>query len=354
MALERNPNSKNMFYVDPELFPIQGTNCTIDIEESTGKFTFDGLQKGSHFELIAEFDEPLDAGSYTFWMQHGLNEPINTAALYWNQVSIRSINYNGFDKQVEWGSDTANGYNFTISPRMNVTQLRLVFDAYSNMLPQFSGPQGIALTLASESFNEWESAYREVVTDGFLFVRFIYQNEDGTWPDFTSPYETKTYTLPAGVNPIPEEAFVPNPAKVPSTGEYVLDEGKSDTGTVTITAGSTRNAAIYFKLNFEVTYHDATGTNADVTTDSLEYGATTPTAPSWTRDGYTLSGWTPAPSATVTQDVTYTAVWKMDLDPALSSKLITVGQLARLMGKAAPPDDQKDKLVTVGQAYSVV
>lgn len=166
MALERNPNSKNLFYVDPKLFPIQGTNCTIDIEESTGKFTFDGLQRGSYFELVAEFEEPLNAGSYTFWMQYGLNEPINTAALYYNyQSSIRSINYNGFDKLIEWGSDTAGGYNFTVSYGTRVTQLRLTFNAYSAMLPQYSGPQGIALTRASESFNEWESAYLNTKVD---------------------------------------------------------------------------------------------------------------------------------------------------------------------------------------------
>lgn len=165
MALERDPNSKNLFYVDPGLFPIQGTNCTIDIEESTGKFTFDGLQRGSYFELVAEFEEPLDIGSYTFWMQYGLNEPINTAGLYYNQDLIRIIGYNGFDKMTEWGSDTAGGYNFTVSYGMSVTQLRLEFNVYTNMLPQYSGPQGIALTRASESFNEWESAYRKTKID---------------------------------------------------------------------------------------------------------------------------------------------------------------------------------------------
>ena len=69
--------------------------------------------------------------------------------------------------------------------------------------------------------------------------------------------------------------------------------------------------------------------------------------------------------------------FEINIDPALSSKLITVGQLsrlkgsgtasgaqgsdlvtmaqlARLMGKAAPPDNQKGKLVTVGQAYSAI
>lgn len=67
---------------------------------------------------------------------------------------------------------------------------------------------------------------------------------------------------------------------------------------------------------------------------------------------------------------------KIDIDPALSSKLITVGQLsrlkgsgtasgaqgsdlvtmaqlARLMGKAAPPDNQKSKLVTLSQLKRV-
>ena len=60
---------------------------------------------------------------------------------------------------------------------------------------------------------------------------------------------------------------------------------------------------------YTVTYRDPSGTNANVTHSNIDEGSATPAAPAWTRTGYALTGWNPARASTVTSNVTYSAVW---------------------------------------------
>jgi len=79
-------------------------------------------------------------------------------------------------------------------------------------------------------------------------------------------------------------------------------------GTVTYTATWTQDS-------YSVTYAPGTqGTFSAQTTDGLHLGDSTPAAPATTpgNTGWNFNGWSPAPSATVTGDITYTATWAKD------------------------------------------
>ena len=67
-------------------------------------------------------------------------------------------------------------------------------------------------------------------------------------------------------------------------------------------------------ITYTVTYLPGTrGTFASVTISGLTYGTATPAVPAVTGQiGYTFTGWSPARSATVTGNVTYTAQWRQD------------------------------------------
>ena len=79
------------------------------------------------------------------------------------------------------------------------------------------------------------------------------------------------------------------------------------TGNVTYTAQWSENT-------YSVTYTDGVADEevfADQTTSDLRFGAATPAFNGTpTRAGYTFTGWTPAVTDTVTDNVTYTAQWK--------------------------------------------
>ena len=68
---------------------------------------------------------------------------------------------------------------------------------------------------------------------------------------------------------------------------------------------------------YTVTYAPGTrGTFTAQTTSGLAYGAATPGAPTPTgQAGWTFTGWSPTPSATVTGNATYTAQWRQDTPP---------------------------------------
>ena len=346
--IERDWTSSNYAFIDPDTIQITGGSGTVTVH---GDGTIDIVNNGStEFQFTTE-DLYFEEGSYwAKWSSQYATLTVNSQAT--NNLSLLRVNFSDdmySSAYAVWSSGTYATTQYsqrTKMPDMVKCNITIGVKPHSSIT-------GMELGLVKGNYpSAWESAYKPFSENGWLFVRFIYQNEDGTWPGFTEPYETKSYTLPAGVNPIPEEAFVPNPAKAPSTGEYVLDEGQSDTGTVTITAGATRNAVIYFKLNFTVTYHDATGTNADVTTDSLDYGATTPTAPSFTgtpsREGYSFAGWIPRVSATVQGDVTYTATWRDRPRPILTiggKALSDFGECVASRNTGAP--EKKTSTVTV-------
>ena len=306
-TIERDWTSSNYAFIDPDKIKVLIGSGTVTVH---GDGRIDIVNNGSsEFRFRTEALYFAEGSYWTEWGNQYATLTVNSEATA--NLSMLSVSFS--DGMYSTSYITWSGGTSATTPSSHTAKLpNMVTCSIMIEVKPNSSITDMELGLVKGQYaSAWESAYEPFSEDGWLFVRWLYQNEDGTWPDFTDPYDTETYTLPAGVQPIPEEAFVPDPAKVPSSGEYVLDESQSDTGTVSITAGSTRMAAIYFKLNFEVTYHDGSGSNSDVTTGSLDYGASTPTAPSFTRDGYTLIGWTPEPSATVTQDVTYTARWQV-------------------------------------------
>ena len=80
---------------------------------------------------------------------------------------------------------------------------------------------------------------------------------------------------------------------------------------------------------YTVTYRDPSGTNANVTHRNIDKGSATPAAPAWTRTGYRLTGWNPARASTVTANVTYSAVWTANtyqiewVDPSGTNSTVT-------------------------------
>ncbi len=98
-----------------------------------------------------------------------------------------------------------------------------------------------------------------------------------------------------------------------SESEYDFDDplsvadGESET-TVTFTAKWT--------TTYTVTFKDESGTNADETAAVIS-GETVETVPEWTREHYSLTGWTSSvegltTDSAITADVTFTAVWTED------------------------------------------
>ncbi len=98
-----------------------------------------------------------------------------------------------------------------------------------------------------------------------------------------------------------------------SESEYDFDDplsvadGESET-TVTFTAKWT--------TTYTVTFKDESGTNADETAVVIS-GETVETVPEWTREHYSLTGWTSSvegltTDSAITENVTFTAVWTED------------------------------------------
>ncbi len=104
-----------------------------------------------------------------------------------------------------------------------------------------------------------------------------------------------------------------------SESEYDFDDplsvadGESET-TVTFTAKWT--------TTYTVTFKDESGTNADETAAVIS-GETVETVPEWTREHYSLTGWTSSvegltTDSAITADVTFTAVWTEDAKYAVT------------------------------------
>ena len=86
-----------------------------------------------------------------------------------------------------------------------------------------------------------------------------------------------------------------------------LSEGETEK-TVTFTAK--------WETTYTVTFRDASGTNADVTVEVIS-GEVVGSVPEWTREHFTLAGWTSSvagltTNSVITGDVTFTANWTED------------------------------------------
>jgi uncharacterized repeat protein (TIGR02543 family) len=120
-----------------------------------------------------------------------------------------------------------------------------------------------------------------------------------------------------------------NQGNIAKTGYTFLGWSQNPTAnTATVTAGSTLTIyndielyAVWSENTYTITYQPGThGTFTPQTTTGLHYGDPTPTPPTpiTGETGWTFTGWTTDPSATVTSNTTYIAQWIQTTTPSLS------------------------------------
>lgn len=88
---------------------------------------------------------------------------------------------------------------------------------------------------------------------------------------------------------------------------------------ISLSEGETEKTVIFtakWETTYTVTFKDESGTNADVTVDVIS-GEVVESVPKWTREHFTLSGWTSSVAglttdSAITGDVTFTANWTED------------------------------------------
>ena len=88
---------------------------------------------------------------------------------------------------------------------------------------------------------------------------------------------------------------------------------------ISLSEGETEKTVIFtakWETTYTVTFKDESGTNADVTVDVIS-GEVVESVPEWTREHFTLSGWTSSVAglttdSAITGDVTFTANWTED------------------------------------------
>ena len=164
MALERDPNSKNLFYVDPELFPITNsmTGNTIDLDESTGKFTF-SIRGTATIALTADVGESLAGKTLRLYLQRDLFNSISYVRVRFDDWS-RTYDDTNIDGHPTLSGEEFVYWEFELGSSVTSTSVTLEMPLINSML-NYVGPQGIALTLESDPLSEWESAYREAKID---------------------------------------------------------------------------------------------------------------------------------------------------------------------------------------------
>lgn len=165
MTLERNPNSKNMFYVDPELFPIEGENYTIKIDEPTGKFSIFPFDSND-INITAHVDGGIGGKSFFVYVERAIFNSMN-------YMRFRATDDNWlrtFDDTNVLGYPVLSGDSFAywsvdVGSSVDSERVTLTFSFYDNTNLIMAGPQGIALALDSDPISEWQSAYREAKID---------------------------------------------------------------------------------------------------------------------------------------------------------------------------------------------
>ena len=402
--LVRNPDSSNLYYVDPDQMPYELSGGTTDLkDDGTYRIIVNSTSTAYGGGMAAT---PLvDLGSSMMTFRIG----VTSEYFDYGDVILIGFYSDGNAKPSERVDpdeyEEINGYTYSsrydgvnwYTVRSN-DSYRYITMFFTNMSGDAIYADDVKLFVGSIPSNvEYESAYMEAAQTVRYPVYHVYQNANGSWPyevadetregdagstvtltdDDKTPKQTPTIgryaysssrstesavlsdgtTTPlkayfiiqiqpaleiyhqradgswpetadsvtnyvGGVQlpwqsidtaSISVELSNVDPTEEPPSGTYVLDESRSvsriePSGT---DADANRFKA-YFKLQFTVTYRDPSGTNASVIHDALDYGAATPEAPSWTRPGYVLNGWNVSIAPTVTQDVTYVAMWETE------------------------------------------
>lgn len=167
MALERNPNSKNLFYVDPELFPItneveEGGNNKVYLDEETGKFIFE-------FPTLYQVWIPVDLGEdisgkrLIFWVEKGIVKYTSAFTTIMEGTAVQTIDPNFSDFLIDTPSgERFYGYYVATGSHGFSGEITFIFQPATNFM---SSPLGMALTHDDYVMSEWESAYREAKID---------------------------------------------------------------------------------------------------------------------------------------------------------------------------------------------
>lgn len=162
MALERDPNSKNMFYVDPELFPITNSaRDSVDLDESTGKFTFT-LNIRARLSIPAQVDGGVGGRTLFAFLQEDLYNSISYATF------VAGSYYKQFDQFSLYTTQYLSGdkfYGYMVEAESSVDTDSVTLDfVWKNAGVGSAGPQGIMLS--EENYpGQWESAYRKSKID---------------------------------------------------------------------------------------------------------------------------------------------------------------------------------------------
>jgi uncharacterized repeat protein (TIGR02543 family) len=142
-------------------------------------------------------------------------------------------------------------------------------------------------------------------------VEFYYQNRaSGTWPAAATSSVNRTGTTAAAVS-VSASDRSPDSGHSPGWA-YTGDGYAGNVLSGTVAGNGSTVLKVYFKAQYTVVYAPGTqGTFASVVSSGLDYGASTPAAPSSTpgNAGYTFTGWSPSRAASVAGDQTYTALW---------------------------------------------
>lgn len=167
MALERDPNSSNLFYVEPELFPItneveEAGNDKVYLDEETGKFIFE-------FPTLYPVWIPVDLGEdisnkrFILWVEKGIAQSALAFTTIIEGTSVQTIDPNFSDFLI----DTPSGerfYGYYVETESHGSSGEITFLVHPDT--DFgSSPLGMALTHDDYVMSEWQSAYREAKID---------------------------------------------------------------------------------------------------------------------------------------------------------------------------------------------
>ena len=167
MALERDPNSSNLFYVEPELFPItneveEAGNDKVYLDEETGKFIFE-------FPTLYPVWIPVDLGEdisnkrFILWVEKGIAQSALAFTTIIEGTSVQTIDPNFSDFLI----DTPSGerfYGYYVETESHGSSGEITFIVHPDT--DFgSSPLGMALTHDDYVMSEWQSAYREAKID---------------------------------------------------------------------------------------------------------------------------------------------------------------------------------------------
>ena len=301
--LIRNPDSKNRLYIPQDRFPLRfhvGSGSVELRDDGTYNIEPQNVQFVSGFYLDVNSETPTPemaqviSGSaatsryVVFYLPNSINNIVSGITLisYRNNSQYQSVSGTALEESTV-GNYTMYSARISYAMSGNFDGLRIAVGMFQDNARYTKVRMGLFFTNSQSSIT-WESAYMEAPS-----------------------YYTVTYTDPSGTNASVTYSNIDKGSATPAapawtrTG-YALT-GWNPARASTVTANVTYSA-VWTANTYQIMWVDPSGTNATVT-NSATYGSTTPTPPTWTRDGYEFGSWIPNVSPTVTKTQQYMAQW---------------------------------------------